>query len=50
MDEFKRSGVYKKVSFACVATERMNFVYKKTKHLTGKGDLEEQKAFESQYH
>lgn len=28
---------------------RLNFVYKKTKHLPGKGDLEKQKAFESQY-
>lgn len=28
---------------------RLNFVYKKTKHLPGKGDLEKQKAFEKQY-
>jgi transposase len=30
--------------------KRLNFVYKKTKHLPGKGDLEKQKAFEVQYH
>ena len=30
--------------------ERLNFVYKKTKHLPGKGNLEKQKAFETQYH
>ena len=29
---------------------RLNFVYKKTKHLPGKGDLEKQKAFENQYY
>lgn len=29
---------------------RLNYVYKKTKHLPGKGDLEKQKAFEKQYH
>ena len=29
--------------------KRLNFVYKKTKHLPGKGDLEKQKAFEKQY-
>lgn len=29
--------------------ERLNYVYKKTKHLPGKGDLEKQKAFENQY-
>ena len=28
---------------------RLNYVYKKTKHLPGKGDLEKQKAFEKQY-
>jgi transposase len=33
-----------------VLLKRLNFVYKKTKHLPGKGDLEKQKAFESFYH
>jgi transposase len=33
-----------------VLLKRMNFVYKKTKHLPGKGNLEKQKAFEGQYH
>lgn len=28
---------------------RLNYVYKKTKHLPGKGDLEKQKAFEREY-
>jgi transposase len=30
--------------------EKLDFVYKKTKHLPGKGDLKAQKLFEKQYH
>lgn len=29
--------------------ERLNFVYKKTKHIPGKGNIEDQKAFEKRY-
>ena len=29
--------------------ERLNYVYKKTKHLPGKGDLKKQKSFEKKY-
>lgn len=30
--------------------KRLNFVYKKTKHLPGKGDIEKQKQFVEEYH
>lgn len=42
-------GVCYTVAGVRVLLARLNFVYKKTKHLPGKGDLEKQYAFEKSY-
>ncbi len=45
----KTFGVTYTVEGVRALLERLNYVYKKTKHLPGKGDLEKQKAFAKQY-
>lgn len=45
----KTYGVVYTVEGIRVLLKRLNFVYKKTKHLPGKGDLEKQYAFEKTY-
>ena len=45
----KTYGVTYTVEGVRALLARLNYVYKKTKHLPGKGDVEKQKAFEKQY-
>jgi transposase len=45
----KKYGVVYTVEGVRGLLKRLNFVYKKTKHIPGKGDLEKQKSFVNQY-
>ena len=46
----KTDGVIYTVEGVRALLKRLNFVYKKTKHLPGNGDLEKQYAFEKSYY
>lgn len=46
----KKHGVVFTLEGTRILLKRLNFVYKKTKHLPGKGDLEKQYSFEKDYY